>query len=88
MLPALAAVVSIMSLQLFRDGTSMTQEITRKREEKKVQKTSRCKKRECCKRRMLCSGTEFEGAALFNTMGAGFPAVFSEVAHCLSLIHI
>lgn len=40
MLPAPAAVVSILSLQFFRSGTSMTQENnkTRKREEKNNKK--------------------------------------------------
>lgn len=67
----------------------MTQENnkTRKRKEKKETKiNSGCKERECCKQKMFCSSAEFEGAALFSTMGASFPAVFSEVAHCRAVI--
>jgi len=63
----------------------MTQENNkmRKRDEKI---NSGCKKTECCKRRVFCSSTEFEGPALFSTVGARFPAVFSEVAHCRVVI--
>lgn len=83
--------LSIMSLQLFRGGTSMTPENNkmRKREAKKKKKKKKSKSsktRECCKRRMLCSSTGFEGVALFSTMGSSFPAASSEVAHCRAVM--
>lgn len=35
---------------------------------------------------MFCSSAELEGAALFSTMGASFPAAFSEVVHGRTVI--
>lgn len=57
-----------------------------KEEKKNKRISSRCKMRECCKRRVFCSSAGFEGAALFGAMGANFPAVSSEVAHCRAVI--